>query len=223
MIDPMRYFIAIYILLIVITVSILGFRGSTTKNTPLEVFPDMDRQAKYKAQTQNSLFSNDSADRLPVLGTASRGNAYNLEDVFSSKPTLKSLAFKTGKNKSGDWVAQTSSVIDVNLPLIRLGREKYDIHCSICHGDYGNGLGVLSKFGLAPRNLSDPSKKGTYLESSGAWTDGQIYHAISMGSASGIMLGLSDKLTPKERWAIVLYVRTLQNFVGQATTVSKKI
>jgi hypothetical protein len=38
-----------------------------------------------------------------------------------------------------------------------------------------------------------------------------------MGSASGIMLGLKDKLTPKERWAIVLYIRTLQNFVSEAT------
>ena len=60
-------------------------------------------------------------------------------------------------------------------------------------------------------------QKGTYLESSGAWSDGQLYHAISAGSASGIMLGLSDKLTPKERWAVVLYVRTLQDFVGKAT------
>ena len=38
-----------------------------------------------------------------------------------------------------------------------------------------------------------------------------------MGSASGIMLGLKDKLTPKERWAIVLYVRALQSFVSEAT------
>ena len=219
----MRYFIAIYIILIVLTVSILGFRGSTSKNTPLEVFPDMDRQAKFKAQTVNPIFSDDSADRLPVLGTASRGNAYDLENVFSSKPVLKSHAFKTGKALSGDWVKNTSSVVKVDLPLVRLGKEKYDIHCSVCHGEYGNGLGVLSKFGLAPRNLSDPSQMGTYLESSGEWTDGQIYHAISMGSASGIMLGLSDKLTPQERWAIVLYVRTLQNFVGQATTSSKKM
>jgi mono/diheme cytochrome c family protein len=219
----MRYFIAIYALLVVITLSILGFRGSTTTNTPIEVFPDMDRQAKFKAQTRNPMFSDDSSDRLPVVGTASRGNAYNLENVFSVKPDLKSIAFKSGKTSSGDWVDNASEVIEVDMSLLRLGKEKYDIHCSICHGVYGNGLGVLSKFGLAPRNLSDPSQKGTYLESSGKWSDGQLYHAISAGSASGIMLGLSDKLTPKERWAVVLYVRTLQDFVGEATNSTKKI
>jgi len=219
----MRYFIAIYILLVVITLSILGFRGSTTTNTPIEVFPDMDRQAKFKAQTRNPMFSDDSSDRLPVVGTASRGNAYNLENVFSANPNLKSIAYKSGKTSSGDWVDNASEVIEVNMSLLRLGKEKYDIHCSICHGDYGNGLGILSKFGLAPRNLSDSSQQGTYLESSGEWSDGQLYHAISAGSASGIMLGLSDKLTPKERWAVVLYVRTLQDFVGEATNSAKKI
>ena len=162
------------------------------------------------------------ADRLPVVGTSSRGSANNLNNVFSSSPEFKTEAYKSGKNSDGSWVDSTSSVIDVDISLLRLGKEKYDIHCSICHGDYGNGLGVLAKFGVAPRNLSDSSNSGTYLESAGRWTDGQIYHAISMGSASGIMLGLSDRLTPKERWGIVLYVRALQDFVSQATNASGK-
>ena len=42
-----------------------------------------------------------------------------------------------------------------------------------------------------------------------------------MGSASGIMLGLKDKLSPKERWAIVLYVRTLQSYVSEAQSSAK--
>lgn len=111
--------------------------------------------------------------------------------------------------------------VGLNLSTMRLGKEKYDIHCSVCHGNYGNGLGVTAKFGLNPRNLADPSNSGTYLESAAPWTDGQIYHAISNGSASGIMLGLKDRLSPDERWAIVLYLRALQDYVGQATTAPK--
>ena len=71
----MRYFIAIYMIVILVVVSIMGFRGDLTENTPLEVFPDMDRQAKFKAQTSNNLFFDNLADRLPVPGTALRGNA----------------------------------------------------------------------------------------------------------------------------------------------------
>ena len=49
----MRYFIPIFLIIIGTVVSIMGFRGDLSKNTPIEVFPDMDRQAKYKPQTAN--------------------------------------------------------------------------------------------------------------------------------------------------------------------------
>lgn len=213
----MRYFITIYILVIVLVVSIMGFRGSFTENTPLEVFPDMDRQAKFKAQTANPLFADNQADRLPVIGTALRGNALEIENVFSKNLEISSIEYRTGKHSDGNWTDYIPKDLDIDLALMRLGKEKYDIHCAVCHGDYGNGQGVISKFGVAPRNLSDPSNSGTYLESAGRWTDGQIFHAISMGSASGIMLGLKDRLNFKERWAIVLYVRALQDYVSKAT------
>ena len=41
----MRIFLSIYALVIIAVVSIFGFQGSTSKKTPIEIFPDMDRQA----------------------------------------------------------------------------------------------------------------------------------------------------------------------------------
>ena len=213
----MRYFIPSFIILVITVVSILGFRGDLSKNTPLEIFPDMDRQAKFKAQTYNPRFADGSADRLSVANTVLRGSSLDLVNVFSVEPKFDSDAFKTGKSANGDWLVKAPFEIGYNLATLREGKEKYDIHCSVCHGDYGNGAGVTAKFGLNPRNLSDPSNAGTYLESAAPWTDGQLYHAISNGSASGIMLGLKDRLSPKERWSIVLYLRALQDYVGSAT------
>ena len=212
----MKYIIPIFFILIVMVVSIMGFRGDFTENTPLEVFPDMDRQAKFKAQTQNSFFSDSKADRLPVQGTSIRGTALELENVFSAIPKFHDLAYRTGKNEDGSWVSKIPDDLSIDISLMRLGKEKYDIHCAVCHGDFGNGLGVIYNFGLAPANLSD-SAKPSYLESAEPWADGKLYHAISMGSASGVMLGLKDKLSPKERWAIVLYLRALQSYVSEAT------
>jgi len=203
-------------------VSILGFRGEKTKNTPIEVFPDMDRQAKFKAQTVNNRFPDNRADRLPVAGTVLRGTALELSNVFAASPTFHSDALKSGKSSDGEWLARVPAELTIDMALLKMGQEKYDIHCAVCHGEYGNGRGVTAKFGLNPRNLSDSSQSGTYLESAATWTDGQIYNAISNGSASGIMLGLKEKLTPKERWAIVLYVRALQSYVSDATLASKK-
>ena len=84
----MRYFIPTFIIVVVSIVSILGFRGSLSKNTPIEVFPDMDRQAKYKSQTKNVFFTDGKSDRLPVSGTAIRGNLITQDNVFSTKPNL---------------------------------------------------------------------------------------------------------------------------------------
>ncbi|MEL0099168.1 MAG: c-type cytochrome [Opitutae bacterium] len=217
----MRYFIPLFVILIVTIISILGFRGDRSKNTPIEVFPDMDRQAKFKAQTANPRFADGSADRLPVPGAVLRGTALDSLNVFSPQPQYRSSSFLTGKLPQGDWVKKVPSEIGLNMKTMRLGKEKYDIHCSVCHGDYGNGLGVTAQFGLNPRNLSDPSQSGTYLETAAPWSDGQLYHAISNGSASGIMLGLKDRLSPEERWSIVLYLRALQNYVGTATLAAK--
>ena len=181
----------------------------------------MDRQAKFKAQTKNNFFTDGSADRLPVTGTILRGTAIDSNNVFSPNPRYPSTAYTTGKKANGEWVQRVPAEAGLNMATMRLGKEKYDIHCSACHGEYANGLGVLSKFGLNPRNLADPTNSGTYLESSAPWTDGQLYNAISNGSASGIMLGLKDRLSPDERWAIVLYLRALQDYVGTATMSMK--
>jgi mono/diheme cytochrome c family protein len=214
----MRYFIPIFIILIVTAISILGYRGNHSKNTPIEVFPDMDRQAKYKPQTINERFADKQADRLPVPNTRVRGNLLDLGNVFSSSPDLMTAEVRTGKTSTGEWVAKIPTDAGIDMSLMRLGKERYDIHCAICHGEYGNGRGVTAQFGLVPRNLTNPSLTATYLK---VPTDGEIYHAITNGSASQIMLGLKDKLSPRERWAIVLYVRTLQSYVAEAMASKK--
>ncbi len=197
----------------------MGLRGDLTENTPLEVFPDMDRQAKYKSQTQNDFYGDKKADRLPVPGTAIRGTALEINNVFSESPAFSNLAFRTGKNDDESWVSKIPDEALIDMSFMRLGKERYDIHCAICHGTYGNGNGVMKEFlGVAPRNLSD-SELPNYLEPAGPTPDGKIFHTISMGA--GNMLGLKDKLSPKERWAIVLYVRTLQAYVSEAQSLVK--
>ena len=176
----------------------------------------MDRQLKFLEQSENNLFPDRRSDRLPPVGSVVRGNALDLGNVFSSDVDIGSDVLRTGKNPDGNFSTRIPAEVKIDMALMRQGREAYDIHCSNCHGKYGNGRGVTAQFDLVPKNLSDPMVKATYLEALQPWSDGQIYNAISNGSASQIMLGLADKLNPKERWAIVLYVRALQSYVGNA-------
>ena len=66
----------------------------------------MDRQAKFKAQTQNNFYGDNKADRLPVSGTAIRGTALDLNNVFSSEPSFRDNAFLTGKLED-QWVKKS--------------------------------------------------------------------------------------------------------------------
>ena len=197
----MRIFLAIYFFVVIATVSILGFRGSTSKKPPLEVFPDMDRQAKYKPQAENEFFADGRNDRPIPAGTVARGNYFNHAEVFSKDFEDKYLGdtiFHDGKNADGSFV-QTLP-LDVTYELIDRGREKYAIFCTACHGAAGDGNGVTKPYGVLAASYHDDRLRSE--------PDGYIYDVIMNGK--GLMLPLNDRISPEEGWAIVLYVRALQ-------------
>ena len=65
----MRYFLLIYIFVIVAVISILGFRGSTSTEPPLRIFPDMDEQARVKPQAYSKFYVDHREDRPLIKGT----------------------------------------------------------------------------------------------------------------------------------------------------------
>jgi len=197
----MRIFIFIYVALIAAVISIFGLRGSLTENTPIEIFPDMDRQAKYKPQGENSFFEDGRNDRPAPLNTVARGNYLNYQEVFSEdfeNSVLGNTSFLHGKNPDGSWVAKLP--VEVDYSLMELGREKYEIFCTACHGQAGDGNGVTKPYGILATSYHDDRLRNE--------ADGYIYDVIANGK--GLMYGLKDRLTPHERWAVVLYVRALQ-------------
>ncbi len=74
----MRYFLLGVLLLVLLVVSLAGFRGSMSRRPPLEVFPDMDRQLKLRPQTVNGFFADGRSSRLPVAGTIPRSAPYRM-------------------------------------------------------------------------------------------------------------------------------------------------
>jgi Cytochrome c, mono- and diheme variants len=197
----MRIFLSIYVLAIVAVVSVMGFRGSNSKKPPLEVFPDMDRQARYKPQAENEFFLDGRNDRPVPANTVARGNYLNYSEVFSpdfEDTHLGDTVYLEGKNADGSF-AKTLP-LDVDNALMQHGQEKYDIFCAVCHGEAGDGNGVTKPYGVLAANYHDDRLREV--------EDGYIFDVITNGK--GLMLGLKDRLSPEERWAIVLYIRALQ-------------
>lgn len=197
----MRYFFAIYIAVVIAVVAILGFRGDKSEKTPWMIFPDMDNQPRYKPQATNELFENRMNDRPKPAGTVIRGQGWEVKEVFNEKFSedySHSTLFYEGKNEDGSWANVIP--IEISNETMELGRQKYEIFCTVCHGAAGDGKGITSKYGVIPANL--------LLENFRTQPEGLIYNTITNGKNT--MYGYGEKITPEERWAIVLYVRALQ-------------
>ncbi len=82
------------------------------------------------------------------------------------------------------------------------GRDRYDIYCTVCHGEQGEGDGpVAPSLANAVRDLNDRR----VLDSSDGW----IYAVIANGYGA-LMPEYGSKIVPEDRWHIVNYVRMLQ-------------
>ncbi len=197
----MRIFLALYLFAVVAAVSILGFRGSHSTKPPLEVFPDMDRQARYKPQAENEFFADGRNDRPVSAKTVARGNYFNQAEVFSAAfddQKLGDTVLNQGKDADGNLV-QTLP-LEVSHALMAEGKAKYDIFCAACHGAAGDGNGVTKPYGVLAANYHTDILRDV--------EDGHIFDVITNGK--GLMLPFNDRISPEERWAIVLYVRALQ-------------
>ena len=206
----LRYFAIAFALVAVAAVSIMGYRGQKFQDTPLEVFPDMDRQAKMLEQVPSSFWEDGRADREPIPGTRPFTTEFNEEYPHTAPrdADYQDTYYYTGKNydSSSDAEWGDGIPVEVNYELIELGQKQYNIYCTVCHGESGDGNGITKQYGINASNLVSQ----IYADR----PDGNIYNTINKGFNT--MYGYGTKLLPEERWAVVAYVRALQR-AGLAT------
>lgn len=197
----MRIFLAVWLFVVVATVSILGFRSDKFRKPPVWVFPDMDIQAKYLPQGQNDFFPDERNDRPMVPGAVLRGYNWDVKEVFDGEyqfAKAENPSAWTGKDESGAFVADIP--IEVTYDLVQMGQEKYQIFCMPCHGQNGDGAGITTKYGMLVTSY--------HMDTIRSQPDGEIFNTITHGKNTMMPYGM--KLNPEERWAVVAYVRALQ-------------
>jgi len=89
----------------------------------------------------------------------------------------------------------------VNAAFLARGRERYTIFCSPCHGLTGYGNGMIVQRGFP----TPPSYHSARLR---AVPGRHIFDVITNGY--GVMYSYAARIPPRDRWAIVAYVRALQ-------------
>ena len=206
----MRYFFLAYALIALLVVGLFGVRGQKFSKPPVRVFADMDEQDKLKAQKPDPFFADGLGSRLPVAQTQARG--FNSEGVREIGGIAEyEFGGQTGyyyTGHIGDYYG-TGMPTELELTtenataLIRRGKERYEIHCAICHGSAGDGQGITSQYGVPGiANFHADNFKAA------AYPDGRVYDVITNGK--GMMGPYGYNIPVRDRWAIVSYVRTLQ-------------
>ncbi len=88
-----------------------------------------------------------------------------------------------------------------NVESVEAGKKLYQRFCASCHGPQGKGDGSLALAGGTPSDLTDET-----------WdfgsTDGEIFVSIRDG-VSADMLAYKDKLTEKQIWQLVSFIRSI--------------
>ena len=69
----LRGFLFISLLITIAAVAVLGFRGEKHTGEPWEIFPDMVRQMKVRAQAPLNFFADGRGPRMPINGTVPIG------------------------------------------------------------------------------------------------------------------------------------------------------
>ncbi len=147
---------------------------------------DMHDQPKYKPLRHSDFFEDGRTSRPLLAGTVARGEMHDDE------------AFFTGKNGKDDV---DMFPIAIDKTVIERGHQRFDIYCSPCHGRLGNGLGMIVRRGFK----QPPSYHIDRLRQAPV---GHFYDVITNGY--GAMYNYAAQIGPRDRWAIISYIRALQ-------------
>ena len=214
----LRGFLLLFVLAGLALVAILGFRGQKGAAPPFEVFPDMVRQVRVRAQAPLDFFADGRGPRLPVAGTVPIGYEMPKPANPRGAPPGESishqrLAFSVGTDyyntgKMGqNW--GTGIPIQVTPEVMQRGRERFNITCAMCHGATAAGNGITKAHGLATVvTLQDDRIR--------KMADGEIFNTITNGKNT--MMAYGPNIMVADRWAIITYLRALQR--SQNATVA---
>lgn len=147
---------------------------------------DMRDQPRYEPLEASTFFEDGMSSRQPVKGTVARGQLHEDEIFYTGRDG----------NELVDKIP-----LDVDRMLLRRGQERFNIYCSMCHGVLGNGEGVIVQRGLR----KPPSY---HIERLRTAPDGHLFDVITNGL--GAMPRYAVQIEPRDRWAIVAYLRALE-------------
>jgi hypothetical protein len=147
---------------------------------------DMYDQPRYETYEPSTFFGDGIASRPIPAGTVARGEL------------RADSAYYEGKIDGKDVDVFPFAIDEATLEL---GRTRFMIYCMPCHGQLGDGRGMVVRRGFSP----PPTFHSDYLRKI------PVGHFFSvMTNGYGAMYSYAARIPVRHRWAIAAYIRTLQ-------------
>jgi mono/diheme cytochrome c family protein len=162
---------------------------------------EMYDQARYEPLERSEFFDDGASSRPLVTGTVPRTDPRGM-------PRVRDVSvFLTGKENGR--LAETPP-FPVDRRVLEVGQERYRIFCTPCHGELGDGQGIIVKRGFtAPPSFASAELRAEPL--------GHFFDVITHGH--GVMYSYASRVPPQDRWSIAAYIRALQ--LSQHAVASK--
>ena len=151
---------------------------------------DMHVQPRYNQYDPADFFGDGQSARLPVAGTVPRG------DLITGPQEL----LYTGKINGA--LAEVFP-FPVTRQVLERGRARFEIYCTPCHGMSGDGDGMIVQRGFPP-----PPPTSFHIDRLRTSPVGYFFNVITNGF--GRMYPYGYRVAPRDRWAIVAYIRALE-------------
>ncbi len=202
-------------ILILLSSTLLGSMIITScSNNPLspgiEYAPDMYRGPASEAYGVNTVFGDSMASRKPVFGTIPRFNDETL-------PFYEPYAYPNTNEGYEAAGLGLKNPIESSPEVLAKGEKVYTNFCIHCHGEKGDGNGILVQ---RDKFAGVPSYFGATLKD---LPEGKMYHTIYYGK--NMMGSHASQINYNERWQVIRWVQKLRaDGLGQSapsdTTVS---
>jgi mono/diheme cytochrome c family protein len=171
---------------------------------------DMYDQPRNEPLEASDFFADGLSARPPVEGTIARGALREDEPFYTGKDggqlvsQIPAAAYRATYKRDArqfDQPYEETEPAELRKFLLRRGRERFDIYCSVCHGRAGDGDGMIVRRGFR----RPPSYHTDRLRQAPA---GHYFDVVTNGF--GAMPSYASRIDVADRWAIVAYIRALQ-------------
>jgi mono/diheme cytochrome c family protein len=159
----------------------------------------MHDQPRYEPLEASKFFDDGRASRPLVEGTVPRGSL--TAEQPQSGPASAQIPVPGGPAGRAGQAPDRDFPFPVTFALLARGQERFNISCSPCHGRVGDGNGMIVQRGFRrPPSLHEQRLREA--------TVSHFYDVITNGI--GAMPSYADQVAPRDRWAIIAYLRALQ-------------